>query len=355
MIRILGMLSITTICAPAQAPQGIYIGGFTAQSDDGGFAMFIADGSAEVVGFNSPQDEGVFVRNLAVAADGRFSASTAQGGAFAGVADGSGVSGTFESSAGTTGSFSGTRRADEGPLSENAGFYEGTYQGAVSGDSFAILASDGTVFFYIIDDPLSPSADGDGGGEGTVSTTTHQLSATVVPSGIAVSGTLDPDTNQISGTYSLASFSGTFSMSRTKALPEPKGNTFASWPLLATLPADRREPGDRNGPLDLPNILAFAMVLDPLSATREDLPTVGAVDAESATATFQYRRATGIDGVTLVPMISETFAGWQPADTSGLTILDTGEGFEQVELSLPAPLSGRLFMRLEAQMVSSSQ
>lgn len=333
---------------PLDPPQGIYIGSFSGQTDNGGFAMFVADGSAEVVGFNTPQDEGVFVRNLAVAGNGQFSGSTAQGGTFVGTAGESGISGTFESSDGAPGSFSGTRKADDGSLSQNAGFYEGSYQGAVSGSCFAVLASDGTTFFYVIDDPASPAADGDGGGEGTVSATTYQLSATVVPSGIMISGTLDPNTNQISGTYSSPSLSGTFSMSRTRALPMPTGTTFDSWPLLETLPADRREPEDRNGPLDLPNILAFSMGIDPLNATPEDLPAVDSVDSENDTVTFQYRRATGVDSVTLIPMVSESLVGWQPVDTSDLVIRNSEEGYERVEFSLPAPLSGTLFMRLEA-------
>ncbi|TVR52380.1 MAG: hypothetical protein EA425_05040 [Puniceicoccaceae bacterium] len=123
---------------------------------------------------------------------------------------------------------------------------------------------------------------------------------------------------------------------------------FYDWPALATLTADRRGPADRNGPLALPNLLAYAKGLDPRTATTADLLHVHATDPEAGTVTFRYRRATEAAGVTLTPMASETLEDWQPADTATLTAVETHENWEWVELTLPVPHSGRLHLLLQA-------
>ncbi len=62
-------------------PRGIYMGKFGGQADNGGFAALVRpDGRAVAVGYNTPQEEGVFIGTFAVQADGSFSAPTAQQG-----------------------------------------------------------------------------------------------------------------------------------------------------------------------------------------------------------------------------------------------------------------------------------
>jgi len=124
---------------------------------------------------------------------------------------------------------------------------------------------------------------------------------------------------------------------------------FDNWTILDSLPADRRGAFDRRGPLQIQNLRAYAMGLNPLTATTADLPHVGGYDPEAETVTFRYRRATDTPGTTLKPVVSTDLDDWQDADTGSLTVLETHDVWEQVELTLPAPPGGRLFLRLEAQ------
>ncbi|TVR55715.1 MAG: hypothetical protein EA425_00470 [Puniceicoccaceae bacterium] len=127
----------------------------------------------------------------------------------------------------------------------------------------------------------------------------------------------------------------------------PTGGFYA-WPLLGALPADRRGPLDRNGPFDLTNLLAYALGLDPRSATAADLPRLHAPNPETGALTFRYRRASEAPGVVLTPLVSETLHDWQPADTANLIVVESHADWELVELTLPAPASGRLFLLLHA-------
>lgn len=61
-----------------------------------------------------------------------------------------------------------------------------------------------------------------------------------------------------------------------------------------------------------------------------------ATTRRSVASPRHYRRAPNSPNVMLTPMVSPTLAGPQPADISGLTILESGTGWERVELSLPA-------------------
>lgn len=48
---------------------------------------------------------------------------------------------------------------------------------------------------------------------------------------------------------------------------------FDAWAAAMGLPVDQRGPTDRNGPLNLPNLLAYALGVNPLTALPEHLPT----------------------------------------------------------------------------------
>jgi hypothetical protein len=128
----------------------------------------------------------------------------------------------------------------------------------------------------------------------------------------------------------------------------PSGG-FQSWPLLATLPPDKRGPLDRNGPLQIHNLLAYAMALDPLTATAADLPRVTSVDPVAGHATFRYRRAKNAPGVTLTPMTSATLNGWQPPTILQTTTVQDGGDWEVIDIRVPAPPGGKLFFQLQAR------
>jgi hypothetical protein len=115
-----------------------------------------------------------------------------------------------------SGAFSGNRKQDSGIHAKNAGYYEGTYDGAASGAAYAILAADGSLFFYSVDNPLSPTADGDGGGFGVINAG-NLLSGSTVPNGSQLKGTLNPNNGELIGTYSLGGTAlGTFRVVRTQ-------------------------------------------------------------------------------------------------------------------------------------------
>ena len=86
-------------------------------------------------------------------------------------------------SAGVFRPFSGNRKSDTGTRADNAGYYTGTYSGQFQGSAVAVLAADGSIFLYTIDNPTSPTGDGDGGGFGTISAA-NSLSRTAVPNGL---------------------------------------------------------------------------------------------------------------------------------------------------------------------------
>lgn len=125
--------------------------------------------------------------------------------------------------------------------------------------------------------------------------------------------------------------------------------TYGTWPLLSTLPADRRGALHRNGPLDLPNLLAYAMHLDPLTATAADLPMFSDDVASAGPVKIRYRRAKNLSDVILTPMTSTTLQDWQPANVlQSSRVMDGGE-WELLEISLPDPPAGRLFFNMQAQ------
>lgn len=209
--------ALLTVTTPTVRPSGIYMGNFSGQSDNGGFAAMIrSNGTAFVVGYNTPQEEGLFIPTWTVPVDGKFTVKTIQQGTVTGVFTSSTVYGTFTNSTGDSGGFSGNRKPDSGIHAKNAGYYEGTYDGAVSGAAYAIVAADGSLFFYSVDNPSSPTADGDGGGFGVINTG-NLLSGSTVPSGFQLKGTLNPNNGELTGTYSLGGIAlGTFKVVRTQ-------------------------------------------------------------------------------------------------------------------------------------------
>lgn len=123
---------------------------------------------------------------------------------------------------------------------------------------------------------------------------------------------------------------------------------FESWPVLTSLPADRRGPLDRNGPLRLPNLLSYAMALDPGATAAADLPALVSNDPAAGTASFRYRRSKDVDDTFLRPQLSEDLAFWTDADPIHLSVVASFDTFDLVELTHPVPAHGQLYFRLEA-------
>jgi hypothetical protein len=122
---------------------------------------------------------------------------------------------------------------------------------------------------------------------------------------------------------------------------------YENWSALPTLPVDRRARTHRNGPFSLPNLVAYGMGLNPLSAKASDLPSITAVHSNSVK--FIFRRAKGLSDVSLgVKGATNLVTGpWTAADVSNTSITDQGD-YENVEVTVPKPAGGRYFLRLEA-------
>jgi uncharacterized delta-60 repeat protein len=193
--------------------QGIYTGQFSGQADAGGFAVMLrANQTGVTVGYNTPQEEGVYADGFTVAANGSTSYSTTEGGTFTGTFTATAVSGSFVNSFGVPGTISGIRRPDTGIQQTNAGYYVGTFSGYYSGTARAILAADGTLFLFTY-----AGVDSEGGGFGTVNAG-NVVSASNVPDGLTITGTLNATTKVMSGNYLLGSTTlGTWTITRTES------------------------------------------------------------------------------------------------------------------------------------------
>jgi hypothetical protein len=114
------------------------------------------------------------------------------------------------------------------------------------------------------------------------------------------------------------------------------------------IPAERRGMLDHNGPLDLQNLMAYAMGLDPLTATPDDLPHVHSPDTAAGTLHLVYRRSRTHYDAWLTPMISGNLTDWSPANMlSYETVLDGGD-WEKIDALISLPPGNQGFIKLEA-------
>lgn len=128
---------------------------------------------------------------------------------------------------------------------------------------------------------------------------------------------------------------------------------FSAWiASIPGVPVDRREPLQRNGPLDLQNLTAYAMGLDPMTAVSADLPQVSSLDPATGIIHFMYRRAKNLSDVTLRPRISTDLASWANANILSVTIMESGANWERVNALIqhtPGAKTG--FVTLAAESV----
>lgn len=126
-------------------------------------------------------------------------------------------------------------------------------------------------------------------------------------------------------------------------------NGFAGWSVLQTLPEGRRGPEDRNGNLGWPNLLAYALGVDPLTATDADLPRLVGWDAQTGTLTMSFRRSKHARGV----VVALAGAGrleeesWNALNPVREERVDQGD-YEWVEQTIAMPATGARFIRLKA-------
>jgi trimeric autotransporter adhesin len=142
---------------------------------------------------------------------------------------------------------------------------------------------------------------------------------------------------------------------------------YGFWSGLAGLPVDRLAPEDRNGPLNLPNLLAYAFGVDPMQADPSSLPSLvmsaaGDDDddgdifipfgapmmaqgggAEVETVRFQYQRSLTAQNILMWVEVSDDLLNWQPAEILSSRIVDARMAWERVEIETPKVGAGRFF------------
>lgn len=137
--------------------------------------------------------------------------------------------------------------------------------------------------------------------------------------------------------------------------PAVGGTTFAEWADASGLPEGQRGPLDRNGPLMVQNLLAYAMGLNPLTITKDDMPSIASPDLVIGTIHLIYRRAKNPGDATFTPMISTDLKSWSPANVITETILEEGEEdegeSERVDATLEFTSGPAVFLTLAAKQI----
>ncbi len=124
---------------------------------------------------------------------------------------------------------------------------------------------------------------------------------------------------------------------------------FAGWPILQSLPENRRGAEDRNGVLEWPNLLAYALGVDPLTATEADLPRIVGWDVQAGTLTMSYRRSKSARGVGLMLVGAGRLGedSWSVLESVSEERVDQGD-YEWVQQTVAMPATGERYIRLKA-------
>jgi hypothetical protein len=114
-----------------------------------------------------------------------------------------------------------------------------------------------------------------------------------------------------------------------------------------SIPADRRGMLDRNGPLAMQNLMAYAMGLDPLTATPADMPQVHSLDTVAGSLHIVYRRSKSHYDAWLTPMVSNDLAEWTSANVASQEIIQDGGDWEKVDALVTFEPGDKGFIKLE--------
>ncbi len=118
------------------------------------------------------------------------------------------------------------------------------------------------------------------------------------------------------------------------------------WLGAAGVPADRRAPMDRHGPLGLTNLEAYGTGLSPFEATAADLPRMERAADGSGVLRFHYSVNTRAEGVAVAIEESMDLAAWTAAEPQEESVLSESEGVERREAVFAGGDDGVLFLRL---------
>jgi hypothetical protein len=127
--------------------------------------------------------------------------------------------------------------------------------------------------------------------------------------------------------------------------------TFEGWVVDSDLPIDRRGRLDRNGPLMMQNLMAYAMGLNPMTVTADDLAVANEPDPEVGMIHLIYRRAKNLSDVELTPMISINLETWSAASVVSESILEEDVDWEKVDALVEFTPESAAFFKFVAETV----
>jgi len=138
----------------------------------------------------------------------------------------------------------------------------------------------------------------------------------------------------------------------------PERASFSAWADRIGLPQDARGPQDRLGPLQTPNILAYAFGVDPRNASGTDLPRITESEAAGAEGElrFRFRRNVSADDLTLKVQSRPdlTTGNWETVSDESAVVIDTraenGNTVEIVEIQRDGTPPEKEFFRLEVSL-----
>jgi hypothetical protein len=138
------------------------------------------------------------------------------------------------------------------------------------------------------------------------------------------------------------------------ALPESVSG-FESWSAL--LPENRRAPADKNSPLGIANLLAYAMGLTPEEIIPEDLPRIDlsnpmatqGAQGSSQEMRLRYFQSRHLPDTILIIEQSTDLNTWTPAEVLETQVLESDEQWDYLEASLPLPSPGSAYLRVRAE------
>ncbi|MDF3129338.1 choice-of-anchor D domain-containing protein [Kiritimatiellaeota bacterium B1221] len=140
------------------------------------------------------------------------------------------------------------------------------------------------------------------------------------------------------------------------SIQEPFGgggpaNTFAGWSFRKELPVNQRDPFYTSGPLEVSNLMAFAMNLDPRTAGPSDMPKIAGLSETPNRAWFRFRRNTNAADVTFSIQSKETLLDdeWQTHPISTYRVHQTGDGWEVIDIEVNTSEKGDGFYRLNLE------
>lgn len=106
--------------------------------------------------------------------------------------------------------------------------------------------------------------------------------------------------------------------------------TFSEWVLTVALPANQQGIMDRNGPMRLPNIIAYSMDLDPMRISSADMPAFAVNEDAPSEYYFEFRRRKSSNNVTITVEASDDLIDWSEVTAVKETVIEDYGNSERV-------------------------